>query len=90
MTDLTAPAPLSLGALVLNLGIGLILALLVGGSMWVQQKMVMTPAADPRQQSQSNMMLWMMPIMFAWLTMTFPSGLALFWLTSNVFRIGMQ
>ena len=68
----------------------MILALLVGGSMWVQQKMVMTPAADPRQQSQSSMMLWMMPIMFAWLTMTFPSGLALFWLTSNVFRIGMQ
>lgn len=29
----------------------LILAILVGGTMWVQQKMVTAPATDPRQQS---------------------------------------
>ena len=83
--------PLQNEFLWLNLATGdMFLALLVGGTMWVQQKMVMTPTADPRQQTQSNMMLWMMPIMFAWLTMTFPSGLALFWVTSNAIRIGMQ
>jgi YidC/Oxa1 family membrane protein insertase len=67
-----------------------LLPILVGGSMWLQQKMVMTPTADPKQQSQSNMMLWMMPLMFAFLTLSFPSGLALFWVTSNVIRIGIQ
>jgi len=83
--------PLQNEFLWLNLATGdIFLALLVGGTMWVQQKMVMTPTADPRQQTQSTMMLWMMPIMFAWLTMTFPSGLALFWVTSNIFRIGIQ
>jgi len=83
--------PLENHFLWLNLATGdIFLALLVGGTMWVQQKMVMTPATDPGKQSQSSMMLWMMPIMFAWLTMTFPSGLAIFWVTSNVFRIGMQ
>ena len=83
--------PLENHFLWLNLATGdIFLALLVGGTMWVQQKMVMAPTADPKQQSQSTMMLWMMPIMFAWLTMTFPSGLALFWVTSNIFRIGMQ
>jgi YidC/Oxa1 family membrane protein insertase len=83
--------PLNNEFLWLNLASGdMFLALLVGGTMWVQQKMVMTPTADPRQQTQSTMMLWMMPIMFAWLTMTFPSGLALFWVTSNIFRIGIQ
>jgi len=83
--------PLQNEFLWLNLATGnIFLALLVGGTMWVQQKMVMTPTADPRQQTQSSMMLWMMPIMFAWLTMTFPSGLALFWVTSNIFRIGIQ
>lgn len=66
------------------------LAILVGGTMWVQQKMVATPSTDPNQQTQSNLMLWMMPIMFAWLTLSFPSGLALFWVTSNLFRIGLQ
>jgi YidC/Oxa1 family membrane protein insertase len=83
--------PLNNEFLWLNLATGdMLLALLVGGTMWVQQKMVMTPTADPKQQTQSSMMLWMMPIMFAWLTMTFPSGLALFWVTSNIFRIGVQ
>ncbi len=83
--------PLENHFLWLNLATGdIFLALLVGGTMWVQQKMVMAPTTDPGKQTQSSMMLWMMPIMFAWLTMTFPSGLALFWVTSNVFRIGMQ
>jgi YidC/Oxa1 family membrane protein insertase len=83
--------PLENHFLWLNLATGdMILALLVGGTMWVQQKMVMTPTADPKQQSQSGIMLWMMPIMFAYLTLSFPSGLAIFWVTSNIFRIGMQ
>jgi len=83
--------PLENNFLWLNLATGdIFLALLVGGTMWVQQKMVMSPTADPKQKSQSSMMLWMMPIFFAYLTLSFPSGLALFWVTSNIFRIGMQ
>jgi YidC/Oxa1 family membrane protein insertase len=83
--------PLENHFLWLNLATGdIFLALLVGGTMWVQQKMVMTAPADPKQQSQSNMMLWMMPIFFAYLTLSFPSGLALFWVASNIFRIGVQ
>ncbi len=68
----------------------LILPILVGGTMWVQQKMTTVPTADPRQQAQSQMMLWMMPLMFAFLTLSFPSGLALYWITSNVIGIVMQ
>jgi YidC/Oxa1 family membrane protein insertase len=83
--------PLSNHFLWFNLASGdMVLALLVGASMWVQQKMVMTPSPDPNQKTQSGLMLWMMPIMFAWLSLTFPSGLALYWLTSNLFRIGLQ
>jgi len=83
--------PLQNKFLWLNLATGdMFLAILVGGTMWVQQKMVMTPTADPKQQAQSSMMLWMMPMMFAFLTLSFPSGLALFWVTSNVIRIGIQ
>jgi YidC/Oxa1 family membrane protein insertase len=83
--------PLNNEFLGLNLASGnMFLAILVGGTMWVQQKMVMTPAADPKQQSQANLMLWMMPLMFAYFTLLWPSGLALYWVTSNIFRIGMQ
>lgn len=68
----------------------LILALLVGATMWVQQKMVTPPAADPRQQSVNNMTLLMMPLMFALFTLSFPSGLALYWVVSNVIGIIIQ
>ena len=68
----------------------LLLPILVGGTMWVQQKMMMSPTADPKQQAQSQMMLWMMPLMFAFFTLQFPSGLALYWVASNVISIVMQ
>ena len=68
----------------------LILAVLVGGTMWVQQKMTTAPSSDPKQQSQSSMMLLMMPLMFGVFVLMFPSGLALFWLVSNVIGIVTQ
>ncbi|MFH1032519.1 MAG: YidC/Oxa1 family membrane protein insertase [Chloroflexota bacterium] len=68
----------------------LILPILVGVTMWIQQKMTMLPNADPRQQQQAQMMLWIMPLMFAYLTLQFPSGLALYWVISNIISIVMQ
>jgi YidC/Oxa1 family membrane protein insertase len=68
----------------------LFLAILVGGTMWLQQKMSMTMPTDPKQRSQSQMMLWMMPLMFAFLALSFPSGLSLFWAASSIVRIVMQ
>jgi YidC/Oxa1 family membrane protein insertase len=68
-----------------------ILPLLVGGSMWIQQKMsTATAGSDPSQQQMGKMMLWMMPIMFAFLTLQFPSGLALYWVVFNVLGIVIQ
>jgi len=67
-----------------------VLPVLVGGTMWLQQKMVTPTSSDPTQQTQGRMMLWMMPIMFGFFTMTFPSGLALYWVASNVITIALQ
>ncbi|HEX77420.1 MAG TPA: membrane protein insertase YidC [Dehalococcoidia bacterium] len=66
------------------------LPILVGASMWVMQKMVTPPVVDPRQQSTNTMMLWMMPAMFALISLQFPSGLALYWVISNVMGIIIQ
>ena len=85
--------PLESGFLWLNLGSPdsfYIMPLLVGGSMWIQQKMMTLPTADPKQQSMSRMMLWLMPLMFVFFTMQFPAGLALFWVFSNIIGIVMQ
>jgi len=83
--------PLGNEFLGLNLAEGnLILAILVGGTMWLQQKMTMPPITDPKAQAQSRMMLWMMPLMFCFISLSFPSGLALYWVTSSVIRIVFQ
>jgi YidC/Oxa1 family membrane protein insertase len=67
-----------------------VLAIIVGGTMWMQQKMTQAPAVDPAQQSQSRMMLLLMPLMFGFLTLMFPSGLALYWAVSNIIGIITQ
>jgi YidC/Oxa1 family membrane protein insertase len=90
--------PLSSHFLGLNLGLtgsqngmlGLLLAIVVGGTMWVQQKMTQAPAVDPRQESTSRIMLLMMPLMFGFLSFTFAAGLGLYWGVSNVIGIIMQ
>ena len=67
-----------------------ILAIVVGGTMWAQQKMTTAPSVDPRQQSTARMMTLMMPFMFGFLTLMFPSGLALYWAVSNIIGIITQ
>lgn len=68
----------------------LFIAILVGVTMWVQQKMVTPPAMDPRQQSMNSMMTLMMPLMFSLFALSFPSGLALYWTISNIIGIIIQ
>jgi YidC/Oxa1 family membrane protein insertase len=83
--------PLSNEFIGLNLAEGnILLAIVVGCTMWAQQKMVAAPAADPKQKAQSQMMLWTMPLMFGFLSLTLPSGLALYWTVSNGITIIIQ
>lgn len=65
---------------------------LVGATMWLQQKMTTGTQKnmDPRQAQTNQMMLWMLPIMFGIFTWQFPSGLALYFLFSNIIGIIIQ
>jgi YidC/Oxa1 family membrane protein insertase len=89
-----AAAPLQSSFLWLDLAepdpTNLIMPVLVFVSTWLQQKMTMTPSADPKQSSNQTMMLWMMPLMIAFFSFTLPSGLALYWISSNLMGIGIQ
>jgi YidC/Oxa1 family membrane protein insertase len=71
-------------------GLGLLLAIIVGGTMWVQQKMTTAPSVDPRQGATQRMTTLMMPLMFGFFTLMFPSGLALYWAVSNIIGIITQ
>jgi YidC/Oxa1 family membrane protein insertase len=59
--------------------------LIMGATMVIQQKMTPT-AADPSQAK----MFMLMPIMFTFLFLNFPSGLVIYWLTNNVLSIAHQ
>ena len=68
----------------------IIMPVIVFASTWVQQKMTMQPSTDPRQSGNQAMMLWLMPLMIAFFSFTLPSGLALYWITSNLIGIAIQ
>ena len=75
-----------------------ILPILVGATMYIQQKLT-TPAMPSSSQSSSSsnpaagtqkMMTTIMPLMIGFISFTLPSGLSLYWVTSTVFGIGQQ
>jgi|ERR1051326_2743828 YidC/Oxa1 family membrane protein insertase len=59
------------------------LALLMGVTMFVQQKMTVK---DPRQKA----MVWMMPVLLTIMFNSFPSGLNLYYFMFNLLSIGQQ
>ncbi len=59
------------------------LALAMGVTMFIQQKLTIT---DPRQKS----LVYMMPIMFTLMFSSFPSGLNLYYFMFNLIGIGQQ
>jgi YidC/Oxa1 family membrane protein insertase len=62
-----------------------VLTLLMGASMFLQQKM--TPmTGDPAQAK----MMMLLPIVFTFLFINFPSGLVLYWLVNNMLSIAQQ
>lgn len=85
INDLTAPDRLQIGIQIPYLGGLPVLTLLMGITMFLQQKM--TPSAgDPRQEQ----IMLLMPVMFTVFFINFPSGLVLYWLVNNVLSIAQQ
>lgn len=85
MNDLTAPDRLNIGIHIPYLGGIPVLTLLMGVSMFVQQKM--TPSGgDPRQEQ----LMLLMPVIFTVFFINFPAGLVLYWLVNNILSIVQQ
>ncbi len=59
--------------------------IIMGVSMFIQQKMTPSPG-DPTQQK----FMMFLPIIFTFMFLSFPSGLVLYWLVNNVLSIGQQ
>jgi len=63
-----------------------VLPLLMGASMWYQQKLTPNTMTDPMQQKIFQFLPVVMTVFF----ITFPAGLVLYWLVNNLFSIGQQ
>jgi YidC/Oxa1 family membrane protein insertase len=63
--------------------------IVMGLTMFLQQKLAMTNATDPQMKSQQRMMLFM-PLFFTWTFLRLPSGLVLYWFVNNVLGIAQQ
>ena len=59
---------------------------IMGASMLFQQRLTPMNTADPMQQK----IMMFMPVMFTFFFLWAPSGLVIYWLTSNLFGIGQQ
>jgi len=62
-----------------------VLTIIMGATMFLQQKLS-PPPGDP---SQAKFMM-MMPLVFTFIFINFPSGLVLYWLVNNVISIAQQ
>ena len=85
ITDLSAPDRLMIGVDIPYLGGLPVLTLLMGGSMFLQQRMTPSPA-DP---TQAKIMMFL-PVIFTFLFLNFASGLVLYWLVNNLLSIAQQ
>jgi len=63
-----------------------ILTLLMGVSMFWQQWMTPSTGGDPAQQR----VMLIMPVIFTFMFINFPSGLTLYWLVNNILTIAQQ
>ena len=63
-----------------------VLPILMGASMWFQQRITPSNFTDPMQEKIFKWFPVIMTVFFIY----FPSGLVLYWLVNNIFTIGQQ
>jgi len=72
-------------------GLTYLLPILVAFTMWLQSKMMASPAgADPQSASMNQSMTVMMPLMFGFFSLNFSTGLSLYFIVSNIIGIITQ
>jgi YidC/Oxa1 family membrane protein insertase len=85
INDLSAPDRLHLGFNIPVLGGIPVLTLLMGVSMYLQQKMTPT-SADPTQAK----VMRFLPVIFTFMFINFASGLVLYWFVNNLLSMAQQ
>ena len=79
----------------LKAGIGsalpyVILVLVVTATSYIQQKQVSGRNPQAQVNPQQQMLMRIMPLFFAFISFTLPAGIVVYFLVSNLFRVGQQ
>lgn len=66
-----------------------ILAVVVAVTTWIQSKLTMPASSNPNDQSaqMTKMMSIYMPLLLGWFALTFPSGISVYFIISNVLGV---
>ncbi len=64
-----------------------LLIVLVGLTSFLQTKTTPVTSTDERARAQQQMMAYLMPAMFVFISLNFPSGVALYWVVNSVVGI---
>lgn len=64
-----------------------IMVFLVAVTSWAQSKTTVTPVTTDQQRAQQQMMTIMMPGMFAFFALSFPSGVSLYWVVNALVAV---
>lgn len=68
----------------------IIFVVLVAATTWIQSKTTVTTSTDERVRQQQQMMAVMMPLMFAFFALQFPSGVSLYWVVNSLVGTGFN
>ncbi|MEX2081137.1 MAG: YidC/Oxa1 family membrane protein insertase, partial [Dehalococcoidia bacterium] len=66
----------------------ILLIALVGITTWAQSKTTVMVATDEKARAQQQMMTYMLPLMFTFFALGFPSGVSLYWVVNSIVGIG--
>ena len=69
---------------------GYAMVILVGLTTWAQTKTTVTVTTDDKARAQQQMMAYMMPLMFAFFALSFPIGVAIYWVVNSIVGIGFN
>ena len=68
----------------------ILLVLVVTATSYIQQKQVSGRNPQAQVNPQQQMLMRIMPLFFAFISFTLPSGIVVYFLVSNLFRVGQQ
>ncbi len=89
-TDLAISAQTALSASFVSALPYLVLILAVTGTSYVQQKQISGRNPNAQTSSQQQLLLKLMPAFFAVISLTLPAGVVVYFLVSNLYRMGQQ